>query len=455
MMKSINPYNLELTAEYQEDNKDQLKQKIKISEEAFSDYRRSSFKQRSDRMRTLAHLLEEQKEECALLMTREMGKPIVEARAEVDKCAWVCRYYVEHAADQLAPQQVKTDADHSFVSFEPLGVILAVMPWNFPFWQVFRFAVPTLMAGNAALLKHASNVQGCAGKIEELFLEAGFDKGVFQNLRISADRVAEVIQNSVIKAVSLTGSGPAGSAVAASAGKEIKPSLLELGGSCGFIVLEDADLVTAARLGVKARMMNTAQSCIAAKRFIVVEAVYDRFLELFVKELELLRAGDPADENTQVGPLARLDLAEELAGQLKASLDQGARLVCGGHRRDAYFQPTVIEQVEPGMPAFDEELFGPVAAFVKARDAADAIRLNNLSQFGLGASIITANTEKALQLASEIEDGAVFINELVKSDPRIPFGGTKKSGYGRELGALGIREFVNAKTVHVKKKVRV
>jgi succinate-semialdehyde dehydrogenase/glutarate-semialdehyde dehydrogenase len=454
-MKSIDPYTLETIGNYPEDNDRDVIAKIERAERKFKLHRQSSFKERSDRMLALAHVLEHHREEAALLMTREMGKPIKEARAEIDKCVWVCRYYAENAEGQLAPDYVETDADQSFVSYEPLGVILAVMPWNFPFWQVFRSAVPTIMAGNTALLKHAANVQGCAGMMEKLFAEAGFDPGIFQNLRISSGRVEEVLRNPIIKAVSLTGSGRAGSAVAQVAGSEIKPSLLELGGSCGFIVLADADLELAARLGAKARMINTAQSCIAAKRFIVVEEVYEQFLDLFISEMKKFSVGDPKEENTQIGPLARVDLAEQLEQQMEDSVRSGANLVMGGERRDASFEPAVLSKVKPGMPAFDEELFGPVAAVVRAQNAEEAVRLNNLSQFGLGASIITSDVEYALKLAGDIEDGAVFINELVKSDPRIPFGGTKKSGYGRELGALGIREFVNAKTVHVKERIRL
>lgn len=454
-MKSIDPYTLEIIAEYQEDEEREVLDKIERAERKFKKLGATSFKERSDRMLALAYVLEKRMDEAAMLMTREMGKPIAEARGEIDKCAWVCRYYAENAEAHLSPEIVKTDADHSYVNYEPLGVILAVMPWNFPFWQVFRFAAPTIMAGNTALLKHASNVQGCAGLIEELFIEAGFDTGIFQNLRISSEKVEQVLKNPAVKGVSLTGSGRAGSAVASLAGAEIKPSLLELGGSCGFIVLADADLELAAKLGAKARMINTAQSCIAAKRFIVVEDVYEAFLDLFVQEMKQYRVGDPKEENTKIGPLARVDLAEELEQQMEKSVRAGANLLFGGERKDASFEPAVLSEVKPGMPAFDEELFGPVAAVIKARDAEDAVRLNNLSQFGLGASIISNDVSTALELANQIEDGAVFINELVKSDPRIPFGGTKKSGYGRELGAWGIREFVNAKTVHVKETFRL
>ena len=454
-MKSINPYNLETIADHAEETDHDLKEKIARADRGFRNLRHTGFGERAERMLTLAHLLEKRREEAATMMVAEMGKPLIEARAEIDKCAWVCRYYAENGEEQLSADKVETDADRSFVSYEPLGVVLAVMPWNFPFWQVFRFAAPTIMAGNTALLKHASNVQGCAAMIEELFLKAGFDQGVFQNLCIGSERVEMLLKNPVVKAVSLTGSGFAGSAVARIAGAEIKPSVLELGGSCGFIVLEDADLELAAKLGTKARMINTAQSCIAAKRFIVVDEVYDRFLSLFSTEIKQLTVGDPMDESTQVGPMARVDLAEELERQMEESVRAGANLVLGGERNQAFFQPAVLSDVRPGMPAFDEELFGPVAAVIRAKDAEDAIRINNLSEFGLGASIITANMDRAVQLAGQIEDGAVFINELVKSDPRIPFGGTKKSGYGRELGALGIKEFVNAKTVHVKERIRL
>lgn len=449
-MRSINPYNQKTIAEYAEDSEETVSGKLSTAHQAWESFRWISFGERAVIMKDLGKVLERRKEECALMMTLEMGKPIAEARAEIEKCTWVCNYYAENAETQLQANPVVTDADNSFISYEPLGVILAVMPWNFPFWQVFRFAAPTIMAGNTAVLKHSSNVQACAAKIEDLFLEAGFKAGVFQNLRISSAKVEGVLQSPVIKGVSLTGSGKAGSAVAAIAGREIKPSLLELGGSCGFIVLKDADLKVAASLGVKARMINTAQSCIAAKRFIVEKEIHDRFVTLFTEEMRQLRSGDPREDSTQVGPMARVDLTEELEQQLQKSINKGAQLVLGGHRSGAYFEPTIITGVTPGMPAFDEELFGPVAAIIKAEDAEDAVRLNNLSKYGLGASIITTDLERALELASKIEDGAVFINELVKSDPRMAFGGTKKSGYGRELGALGIKEFVNAKTVHVK-----
>ena len=450
-MKSINPFTLEQISHYAEDSDTDLINKIALGERSFSAYRQTSFVERAVLMNKLADLLNTREEEGAILMSREMGKPIVEARAEMQKCAWVCRYYAEHAKVQLSPDFVATDADKSYVSYEPLGLILAVMPWNFPFWQVFRFAAPTLMAGNTAVLKHASNVQGAAKMIEDLILEAGFAKGVFQNLCIGSSRVERVLRDPAVKAVSLTGSGHAGSAVGSIAGSEIKPSVLELGGSCGFIVLEDAKLEFAAKLAVKARMLNNGQSCIAAKRFIVVEGVYQEFLRLFAHEMQKIKPGDPSKENTSVGPMARVDLAEELERQMEDSVRAGAYLLCGGERTNALFEPAILSDVTPGMPAFDEELFGPLAAVIKAKDAEDAIRLNNLSEFGLGVSIITRNVEKALQLSPELEDGAVFINEMVKSDPRIPFGGTKKSGFGRELGALGIKEFVNAKTVHVKR----
>lgn len=453
-MKSVNPFNLETIAEYQELSDKELDDKLQLAQKTFEKFRWTSFDERARKMRKVADLLKSNTDKYAEMMTLEMGKPITEARSEAEKCAWACEYYADNAEKFLAREKIETDAHSSYVRYDPLGVVLAVMPWNFPFWQVIRFAAPTIMAGNTALLKHASNVMGCANQIEELFLEAGFEKGVFQNLQIRSDKVEKLLRDPILKAVSLTGSVGAGAAVAKIAGDEIKPSVLELGGSNGFIVLKDANLEKAAALAAKARMINTAQSCIAAKRFIVVEEVADKFLDLFKQEMGKMKSGDPMQEDTQVGPMASVDQAKELEEQLQESLDKGAELVLGGKRKDAFFEPTIIKNVKPGMPAYEEELFGPVASVIIVKDEDEAIEVNNKHQYGLGASIVTEDYENAEKLAARIEDGAVFINELVKSDPRMPFGGTKKSGYGRELSRHGIHEFVNAKAVHVKRSIK-
>lgn len=453
-MKSVNPHNLESIAEYDELSEQELNDKLKLAASTFEKHRWSSYEERAQKLKKIAAELKSNTDKYAEMMTREMGKPIKEARSEAEKCAWVCEYYADNGAEFLKEDKIETDADRSYVSYEPLGVILAVMPWNFPFWQVFRFAAPTVMAGNTAVLKHASSVQGCAGLIEELFRQAGFEEGVFQNLAIHSDLVEKVIKNPAVKAVSLTGSLGAGASVAKLSGSEIKPSVLELGGSNSFIVLKDADLKKAAVLGTKARMINNAQSCIAAKRFLLHEDIADEFLKYFKEEMGKLKSGDPMKDDTEVGPMSSVDQAEELEEQVKKSLEKGAELVLGGKRKDAYFEPTIIANVKPGMPAFDEELFGPVASVISFKDEDEAVALNNKSQFGLGVSIITEDSERAVKMSAKIDDGAVFINELVKSDPRMPFGGTKKSGYGRELGRHGIHEFVNAKAVHVKKTLQ-
>jgi len=403
-------------------------------------------------MREAAQTLRTRRAEYARTMTLEMGKPIVQGEAEVDKCAWVCEYYADHAEAFLAEQPRETEASRSYVRFDPLGPVLAVMPWNFPFWQVFRFAAPALMAGNAGVLKHASNVPRCALAIEEVFREAGFPRGLFSTVLVGSSAVAALIANPRIVAVTLTGSDRAGSKVAEQAGRELKKTVLELGGSDPFIVLADADLAAAARTAAEARLINSGQSCIAAKRFIVVEPVADQFLDRFLDELRSRRMGDPLVRGTQVGPQARIDLRDLLHEQVAESVKRGAKLLLGGEvpaGKGAFYPPTLLAAVDKGMPAFDEETFGPVAAVIRAKDEADAVRLANDSTFGLGASLWTEDRVRAERLAAQIEAGSVFVNGVVKSDPRLPFGGIKRSGYGRELSEYGIREFVNVKSVWI------
>jgi len=448
--KSINPYNNEEIKTYSEQSETGIESILSASEEAFDSWRTVPIPERSRRMQKAAELLRENKETYARTMTLEMGKPITESISEIEKCAWVCEFYAENAERFLADQIIETDASESFISHDPIGPVLAIMPWNFPFWQVFRFVAPALMAGNVALLKHAPNVFGCAMHIEDLLKEAGFPDGVFQNLVIHHDKVENIIADDRVKAATLTGSERAGSSVAALAGEHIKKTVLELGGSNSFIVWEDADIDQAVDTGISARMMNSGQSCIAAKRFILVGDAYEKFLPAFTEKVKELKSGDPLDEATDIGPLARTDLAEKLERQVKDSVEKGAQLLMGGERNRAYYEPTILTNVEPGMPAFDEELFGPVACFIRAESKDEAFELAGKSKYGLGTTVFTTDTERALKAAGSVPDGAYFINELVKSDPRLPFGGTKRSGYGRELSREGILEFVNKKTVYVK-----
>jgi succinate-semialdehyde dehydrogenase/glutarate-semialdehyde dehydrogenase len=385
-------------------------------------------------------------------MTQEMGKPIVAAEAEVEKCATVCEFYASTAERFLCPQEIQSDAHRSYVRYDPLGPILAIMPWNFPFWQVFRFAAPSLAAGNVGVLKHASNVLGTALAIEQVFRQAGFPKGCFSTLLVAPQFVQELISHPVIRAVTLTGSEQAGIAVARAAGQNLKKTVLELGGSDPFIVLADADIAKVASVAADARCINSGQSCIAAKRFIVLQSVVDAFESAFVAAMQRLKVGDPMDRSTDMGPLSREDLLETLDRQVQASVASGARLLAGGHRltrQGWFYEPTVLTDVRPGMAAFEQEVFGPVAAVIRARDADDAVKLANQSSFGLGASIWTGDILGAESLAARIEAGMVFINGPVKSDPRLPFGGVKRSGYGRELSDVGIKEFVNIKTVWI------
>lgn len=439
--------------EYDYFSSQQIQQAIEGTHAAWLNWRSSSFVRRATLMLEAANTLRRKKEEYGRLITEEMGKPLAEAISEVEKCAWVCEYYAEHAEPFLKDEPVETDASSSFVSYRPLGVVLAVMPWNFPFWQVFRFAAPALMAGNAGLLKHASNVPRCAMAIESIFREAGFPEGLFTNVFTPGSEVEKIIAHPLVKAVTLTGSGPAGSAVAAAAGRHIKKSVLELGGSDAYLILEDADVAQAAKICATSRLINSGQSCIGAKRFIPVPQVYDQFVEAFKSEMAAAKVGDPMETGTKVGPLARHDLRDELHQQVQKSIEKGARCILGGAVPDhpgAYYPPTILTDVQPGMPAWEEELFGPVASVIRATDEADAIRIANASSFGLGAAVFTSDAERGMRIArNELEAGACFVNGFVKSDPRLPFGGIKESGYGRELSLHGIREFVNVKTVWV------
>jgi succinate-semialdehyde dehydrogenase/glutarate-semialdehyde dehydrogenase len=444
---SVNPYTLDVLHEYESISENELHNRLETAAGTFKAWRMASFDSRSALMRAAARVLKEDKERLARTITLEMGKSLKESIAEIEKCAWACEYYAEHAASFLANEVIETDAAKSYVRYEPLGTILAIMPWNFPFWQVFRFAAPALMAGNVCVLKHASNVLGCALHIEKVFIKAGFPVGAFQSLIVDKEQISSLITNPVIKAVTLTGSEGAGAAVASQAGKDIKKTVLELGGSNAFIVLSDADMKAAVEVGVHARMQNAGQSCIAAKRFILHRDIAEDYIRRFSEQAAKLKVGNPMDPETDMGPLARTDLADQLEEQVNQSVEAGARVVFGGNRKDNFYYPTLLRDVEPGMPAFDEEIFGPVAAVTIVNDDEEALRLANASTFGLGISVFTQSRKRAQAFIEGSEDGAVFVNGLVKSDPRLPFGGTKRSGYGRELSSHGIREFVNVKTI--------
>lgn len=449
-LKSINPYTLAEISSVNELKDPEIAEILDRSGGTFSEFSLSSFDYRRGRMIRAAELLEEDTKTIAELITAEMGKPIGEAEAEVKKCAWVCRYYADHAKQFLDEYTVLTDASVSKVIYQALGPVLAVMPWNFPFWQVFRFAAPTIMAGNTALLKHASNVQGCAVAIEEIFRKAGFPHGVFQNLSIRAGKVAGVIASPEVKAVTLTGSESAGASVAAVAGKHLKKCLLELGGNNAFVVLDDADLDYAVKVALSARLLNGGQSCIAAKRFIIEKGVHGDFLSKLILKLEEMELGDPMDPETDIGPLFSVLQSEEVDRQVRQSIVQGAKLIFGGKRENAFFEPTVLRDVLPGMTVFDEETFGPVFAVTLAESPQHALELSNKSDFGLGMQVFTSSDQSAALFIEGAEEGAVFVNALVKSDPGLPFGGIKKSGYGRELAKEGIMEFINVKTIYIK-----
>ncbi len=450
---TVDPATGRTLATYDDATPDEVERALAGAHDAQRSWRDLSTAERTAPLRTLAALLRERKEHFGRLMTREMGKPLAQAVAEAEKCAWVCDHYAEHAEAFLAPVPVETDAGRSYYAFLPLGVILGIMPWNFPFWQVIRFAVPTLTAGNAVLLKHAPGVPQCALALEALFRDAGYPPPLYRNLFVDTDVVAELIGDPRIQGVSLTGSVRAGKAVAARAGAAIKKCVLELGGSDPSIILEDADVAAAVNSCLLGRMLNTGQSCIAAKRFVVVRAVLEPFLEALRTRMEAQRMGDPTDPESDLGPMARLDLRDALHLQVTRSVAAGARLVLGGRVPEgpgAWYPPTLLTDVGPGMPAYEEELFGPVAAVLPVQDEREAVRVANDTRFGLGAAVYTADAERGERIARDLlEAGNCFVNGIVRSDPRLPFGGIKESGYGRELSPLGIREFTNVKTVWV------
>lgn len=454
MLKSINPANGKVVKTYKPHTKEGVNSIINSVDKTWHHWRSTSFMYRSQLMQNLASILRSKKEELALLMALEMGKVKKEGIAEIEKCASVCEYYAANAESFLENETIETEASKSFVAYQPIGTILAVMPWNFPFWQVFRFIAPTIMAGNTGVLKHASNVPGCAVAIEELFREADFPENVFRSLLIGSSAVADVIKHKAIKAITLTGSTPAGKSVAALAGGELKKCVLELGGSDPYLILSDADVEMAAKACATGRLLNAGQSCIGAKRFIVLDDIYAQFLEFFTHEMMDAYYGDPFDEKSTMGPMARVDLRDELHQQVVDSIEKGAEVVIGGeipHRKGAYYPPTILENVTPGMPAYDEELFGPVASVIRVKSVEEAIKVANDTEFGLGAAVFTSDRKRGENIAEiQLEAGACFVNDFVKSDPRLPFGGIKTSGFGRELSSHGIKEFMNIKTVVIK-----
>ncbi len=452
MFQSINPYTEAVIFEHTEHTPQEVENLISKAHNTYLQWKTSNFQQRSDLFRKLAALLRKDKETFATLITAEMGKIIKESRAEIEKCALLCDHYAEHAESMLKPEVFETDAGKSYLRFDPVGIVYGIMPWNFPFWQAFRAAVPTMMAGNTFILKHAPNVLGTAKAIEQLFLEAGFPENTFTNIIIPVELSEKVIAHPYVEGITLTGSQRAGSTVAAQSGKHLKKSVLELGGSDPYIVLKDAEFNESCKTGVCSRFLNAGQVCISAKRFIVEEEILDQFVAEQKALLESMVLGDPMDEHTDMGPMARIDLLENIEDQVNRSAEMGAEIICGGKRRDShslFYEPTLITHVHKGMPVFDEETFGPVSVVIPAKNAEDAVRIANDTPFGLGASLWTQNLVLAEKLAAKIEAGAVFINGMTKSDPRLPFGGTKRSGYGRELAYPGIREFVNQKTVWI------
>lgn len=450
-VESVNPYDGTPMEKYRIFSEEDIVKVVERAGKVFQNWKNESVEYRSGLLKKLATALLKDKKAYARLMSKEMGKPIKQGIAEIEKCAWACKFYAKNAEGFLADDLIDTEADESFISYDPIGCVLAIMPWNFPFWQVIRFAAPTLTAGNTVILKHASNVSGCAVALQELFLSVGYPEGCFQFIIADHQRLESVIENSIVQGVTLTGSEKAGRAIAALAGRHLKKCVMELGGNNACIVWEDADLDKYLDTMVMARMQNTGQSCIAAKRFIVVEAIYEEFLMKFSDRIRALKSGDPLDKHTDIGVMAREDLAKELAQQVSGSLEKGAKVEVGNKRDGSYYEPTVLTDVVPGMPAFEEELFGPVAAVVRAKDRNEAVALAANSNYGLGAMLFTKDIKSARKIIGDIPDGAFFINEMVKSDPRLPFGGTKASGFGRELSMEGILEFVNKKTVYIRK----
>jgi succinate-semialdehyde dehydrogenase/glutarate-semialdehyde dehydrogenase len=449
---SINPATGEKLKEFPPFEDAEIEKRLTCAEKAFRNYRRTTFTKRSELLHAVAELLLEEKNKLAEIITLEMGKLFRDSVAEIEKCARGCRFYAENGERFLEDEIAQTDAAESYVEYQPLGPVLAIMPWNFPFWQVFRFAGPALLAGNVGLLKHASNVPQCALAIEQIFCRAGFHDGVFQTLLIEPDQVEKVIVDPRVKAVTLTGSERAGSAVASTAAREIKKSVLELGGSDAFIVMPSADFESALSTAVKARIINTGQSCIAAKRFMIADQIYDEFLDQFVARMRAFKLGDPMDETTEIGPLASGQILKGVHDQVQKTIAAGAKLLTGGNRVHGpgfFYEPTVLVDVPKGSPAYREEVFGPVASVFRVRDAHNAIELANDTTFGLGSSAWTNDPEEQELFASDLDTGMVFINAMVASDPRLPFGGVKRSGFGRELGAAGIREFTNAKTIWI------
>ncbi|UFH56046.1 NAD-dependent succinate-semialdehyde dehydrogenase [Spirosoma sp. KNUC1025] len=451
MFASINPYSQKKLKTYRPDSQSVIERKLKQADRAFADWSALSISERIGYLRNVSQYLTDNKQRYGELMTAEMGKTLKEAVAEVEKCAATCTYYADHAESFLADQPIDTEAKSSFITYQPLGPVLAIMPWNFPFWQVMRFAIPSLIAGNVGLLKHASNVFGCALAIEEIFRESGLPEGAFQSLLVDSSAVEGILKDKRVKAVTLTGSGHAGASVASIAGSQIKKSVLELGGSDALIILADADLDKAAQVAVKSRMQNAGQSCIAAKRFIIEKSVKKEFTDRVLHHIGQIKQGDPMDDATTMGPMARLNLADDIERQYRESMAKGAKLLSGGLRSGCNVAPILLDKVKPGMAAFDEETFGPLAVLIEAKDEADAIRLANQSEFGLGSALWTRDLEKADRLARQIQAGSVFVNGLMRSDPHVPFGGIKTSGFGRELSEVGIKEFVNVKTVWVEK----
>ena len=453
-LKSINPANGEEIAAYKEMSTDEVDGILTSVNDAFNSWRKTSFSIRGELLKNAAAILQSNKEAFGRLMSLEMGKPYSQSLAEVVKCAKGCEYYADNTEEILADRIIETDASKSYVSHQPIGIVLAVMPWNFPFWQVFRFAAPALMAGNVGVLKHASNVQGCALAIENIFVESGFPENVFRTLVIGSKHVENVINNPHVKAVTITGSTPAGRAVASQSGAALKKTVLELGGSDPYVILKDADLDQAVEACVIGRLLNTGQSCIAAKRFIVVADVLADFQERLIDEMRVKKWGDPFEEDVDLGPMVNETARDEIHNQVLRSVEKGAAILLGGKVPDnpgAYYPATVLGNVRPGMPAFDEELFGPVAAVIAAENEAEAIKLANQTPFGLGAAVFTSDIKKGEKIASEqLEAGSCFVNDYVRSDPRLPFGGIKASGYGRELSSNGILEFVNSKTVYIR-----